>query len=266
MMYNTGTVQVTNGSPNLIGTGTTWTAAMVGQIFSVLNSNVWYTVASFTDATHIALAANYQGTSGSGKSYVIHQSFTLNFSLPYLESGDVQAAAVLGRAINMIDREIMNSRIGRIIKQSSVQVVNTGNTAETVLATIPIPADAIGKNGKLRITATFTYTNGANNKTFRMRYGAGGGGVGGTLMGSGIATTTELLKAQLEIGNRNATNSQVGTGNLLSTFDPIASPAATSAIDTTVATEVVITGQLANSADTLRLESYTVELIREPTD
>lgn len=67
--YSTGTVTATFGSPNIVGVGTTWTAGMVGQ--SILLGDYWYTIATRTDNTHIALSSNFIGTNLSGDTYVI---------------------------------------------------------------------------------------------------------------------------------------------------------------------------------------------------
>lgn len=138
--------------------------------------------------------------------------------------------------------------------QSAVLVSHTGNTTETALATCTIPANALGPNGRLKITAYFTATSSANNKTGRLRYS----GIGGTAYGAGVLTTqTSMFYPNVEIANRNATNSQVGpqggaafTGTL-----------STSAADTTAATTLVITCQLALGTETCSLESYSVTLV-----
>lgn len=59
----------------------------------------------------------------------------------------------------------------RVIAASAVAVSHTGDTIETVLANIAIPAGAMGANGALHITAVFSYTNSANAKTLRIRLG-----------------------------------------------------------------------------------------------
>lgn len=77
--YVTGTVQVTNGSANVVGTGTTFAAGDVGKVFRIVGENNaadFYKILTFTDATHIVLATNFAGTSGSGKSYVIYRAWT----------------------------------------------------------------------------------------------------------------------------------------------------------------------------------------------
>ena len=73
--YITGTVAVTNGSPNVVGTGTTFTAGMVGKAFRIAGDTKFYLVATFTDTTHITINS-YTGTTGSGKSYIINTQWS----------------------------------------------------------------------------------------------------------------------------------------------------------------------------------------------
>ena len=66
-----GTAAVTNGSADVVGTGTTWTAAMVGRKFRV--SGVPYVIDTRTDDTHIALTTVYGGTTDLLATYTIYQ-------------------------------------------------------------------------------------------------------------------------------------------------------------------------------------------------
>lgn len=77
--YYTGSVSVTNGSTAVVGTGTMFVAGDVGKVFRIVGENGvgdFYKVSAFTDATHITLASAYQGTTGSGKSYLIMRAWT----------------------------------------------------------------------------------------------------------------------------------------------------------------------------------------------
>lgn len=72
--YTTGTVAVTNGSSVVTGTGTTFTAAMVGrwiQITPPTGDGGWYQIGSYTSATVIGLVNQYQGATVSGATYTI---------------------------------------------------------------------------------------------------------------------------------------------------------------------------------------------------
>lgn len=69
--YKTGTIAVTNGSPNVIGTGTSWlTGVFQGDLFTVDYTH-FYEVSSVTDDTHLTLVQNYGQTTASGSAYAI---------------------------------------------------------------------------------------------------------------------------------------------------------------------------------------------------
>lgn len=71
--YQTGTVTRTNTSATLVGTGTTWTAAMVGDII-VFADGTTNSVSAFTDATHIIMGAAFAGTTdASPVAYRFHR-------------------------------------------------------------------------------------------------------------------------------------------------------------------------------------------------
>lgn len=77
--YKTGTIALTNGSPNIVGTNTTFTSAMVGQWIATTDSTGtvngnFYRISSYTNATHIAVDRNVIDTSVSGSTFVIGQS------------------------------------------------------------------------------------------------------------------------------------------------------------------------------------------------
>lgn len=73
--YITGTITVTNGANTIVGSGTTFTAGMVGKAIKVAGDNKFYLVGTFTDATHITFNGVYTGTGGSGKAYVINSQW-----------------------------------------------------------------------------------------------------------------------------------------------------------------------------------------------
>ncbi len=75
--YTTGTIAVINGSSTIVGTGTTFTAGMVGQ--RILIAGVWYTIQSFANATHIDISVNYAGSAASGLTYSITQGWDDDF-------------------------------------------------------------------------------------------------------------------------------------------------------------------------------------------
>ena len=147
-----------------------------------------------------------------------------------------------------------------VLAQSAVAVPHTGDTNETILATIAVPANAIGRNGRLAISAVWSYTNSGNNKLLKIRFGASGSGLSGTAFLQSTATTSTVMAALTSLANRNAASSQVGGASGSTPFGQSSGTPVTMAIDTTAATEINITGQLALATETITLESYQVLL------
>lgn len=148
---------------------------------------------------------------------------------------------------------VINKPPVTILGASSVAVSGAADTNENTLATIVIPAGAMGLNGILRVYGLYTITNSANNKILRFRLGA--------TAFYGITYTTQATVIQTRlIGNRGVANSQVAYGST-SEFPQTTGAVATAAIDTSAATTVTITGQKASAGEVITLESYLVELI-----
>lgn len=145
-----------------------------------------------------------------------------------------------------------------VLARSAVAVSCPADTTEDTLATIAVPANAMGANGLVRLTTHWSMTSSANNKTGRVRLG----GTSGTAHQSAVWTTTAAARLKGEVANRGAVNSQVGGQESLTTAAGVTAVVTTSAIDTSVATSLVITGQKASSGETLTLESYLVELFQ----
>lgn len=69
--YTTGTVTLTNDSTTVTGSGTTFTAAMVGRWLKGDNDNRWYEIDTFSSTTSIALRVAFEAATASGLSYTI---------------------------------------------------------------------------------------------------------------------------------------------------------------------------------------------------
>lgn len=69
--YSTGTAAFTNGSPNVAGTGTLWTSAMVGSAIKYDADNIWHIVSSVTNNTALVLTTNYGGAGGGAAAYTM---------------------------------------------------------------------------------------------------------------------------------------------------------------------------------------------------
>lgn len=149
-----------------------------------------------------------------------------------------------------------------LVFQSSLLVAHTGDTAETILATCAIPGSAIGKNGFIRAEGLWSNNNSGNNKTARIRFS----GIGGTAIGAPSVNTTNLGTHDVRmLGNANSESAQ-RYYSPLSPWSANTSAASTTtlAVDTTAATTLLFTGQLANSGDTINLDMYQVQVFYAP--
>lgn len=145
-----------------------------------------------------------------------------------------------------------------IIGQSAVASSHTGNTSETILATVTIPAGAMGPNGAIEIVTLWSYTNSANNKTWRIRLG----GIAGAQVANITRTTTAADGDLRVIRNRNSQSSQVFYRNTLGFGIGAGSTTpSTGGIDTSTARDLVFTAELASSGETITLEGYTVKIL-----
>ena len=78
--YKTGTVSVTNGSPTVTGSGTTFTVSVAaGDMFTADGDKV-YEVLSVTSNTVLTLAQNYTGATASGVTYALARMSTVSLS------------------------------------------------------------------------------------------------------------------------------------------------------------------------------------------
>ena len=130
----------------------------------------------------------------------------------------------------------------------------TGTTSETALATISIPAGLIGANGKILIYPLFSATNNANNKTIRVKLG---GSSGYFLQNSGYAQLSNIVifrNFNSESVQKIASGTATGLGQITGSFTSLL-------IDTSAATTLDVTGQLANAGDTLTLDGLFVEIV-----
>lgn len=135
---------------------------------------------------------------------------------------------------------------------------------EFVLAKIAVPP--LTASGFIDADVTWGSTSGAGTKTTNIRLGATGAGLSGTAFYAPTAwasTTLCVHPVSVIIQNRGATNSQVnqypsangGAGANASTV-----AATTGAIQTNVATELVLTGKMTSANDPIWLDRYVVKI------
>jgi hypothetical protein len=151
-----------------------------------------------------------------------------------------------------------------ILGSSGVPAAVTGTVSETILATVAIPGGLIGANGFIRVSSLWTYTNSANSKTVGWRFGAAGAGTGGTSYMATPVTTSSLFVDNRFVRNVNSISSQKGAsnGNPTGGIGVSSGSPVTSSVNTGAACEIVFTGTLTNTGETITLQSYLVELLR----
>lgn len=145
----------------------------------------------------------------------------------------------------------------RVLGASGVGVSHTGDTNETTLATVSVPAGALGTNGILRVHSLWSVNNDASNKSTRVRLG----GISGTIfMDIGLPNLASFELVRM-IWLRNSAASQVSASAADGSPGTSGAAVTTGVIDTSAAVDLVLTGQLADGTDTITLEAYTVELL-----
>lgn len=149
-----------------------------------------------------------------------------------------------------------------ILAKSGTAVPLTGSTSETALATIAIAASAVGANGVIHVRTFWSMPSSGNQKSMRLRLGAAA--LAGTVVSSVAGTTIANADIETTIRALNATNSQSSMSKGPRGTDYLVSGgvATSSAIDMTAAQNIVITGQLASSGETLTLLGYLVQVAK----
>ncbi len=144
-----------------------------------------------------------------------------------------------------------------VLGQGALAASHTGDTAEAVLATVPIPAGAMGEYGRIEVEALFSHSSNANAKIPRIKFG--GATIG---WGFSVGANSASSKFGNSIQNRGSLASQVSMGSAsLGPYSPGSSAAVvTTTVDTSQNVNLTITGQLAVATDSIALESYQVVL------
>ena len=141
------------------------------------------------------------------------------------------------------------------IKIFSLSVpVSTSSTSVVTLATITLPAGLLGANGKLKIYPLWATTNNANVKTLRATFS---GSTCTTMISQSVPNNSGLVI----IRNTNSESAQKCSSGLVAGIGSSFGSIASITIDTTAATTITITGQLAVGTDTLTLEDLFIEVV-----
>lgn len=130
----------------------------------------------------------------------------------------------------------------------------TGTTSETTLLTIPIPAGLVGERGILKLYPIWSMTNNSNSKNVKVK-------LAGQICYSFALVSTLTSAPLVFIRNFNSESAQKTISNSSLGIGSMASALSATTADTGTAIDLVITGQLSSSGDTLTLESLFVEIV-----
>ena len=108
--YVTGTATFTNGSATVTGSGTTWTAAMVGRKMARGQGLPYYRVSAYVSATQLTLADAYAEDTAAGSAYTIFQDeYDVSATTHSIESAIIFRDVLLGNLRWMTQEEMDKS-------------------------------------------------------------------------------------------------------------------------------------------------------------
>lgn len=149
----------------------------------------------------------------------------------------------------------------RILALSGALVALNGSTIETALATYTLPGNTMGPNDALLFLPFWSFTNGADDKTLKVR----AGGIGGTAISSNLLTTNQILQTFVLWRAANSMTSQKGfNAGSQSGLGASTGGVTTTTLNMANDQDFVFTGQLENGADTLNLQGYLIALLKGP--
>lgn len=145
----------------------------------------------------------------------------------------------------------------RLVDCQSIDSSVTGTTDETELYSFVIPGGTLGANGTLRVEGLAAFTNNANDKKLRVKFG-------GIQFGLRNYTNAGSATFVRKISNQNSESSQIGAASFMAPIgDPASGVVITASIDTSVNQTLQITGELGNAGDTMGIAAVEVYISKE---
>lgn len=144
--YGTGTVTATINSKTVTGAGTTFTVAMEGRKFALVQGGPFYRIATYVSATEVTLAENYVGATVAGSPFVVFQNeYDLNVLTHAIEDTQVIDNAVWYPPLRLYDQREIDAvdYLGRTTGRPSGLCVCASTTVGTPrIRFVPVP-DAV---------------------------------------------------------------------------------------------------------------------------
>ena len=99
-----GTVDVTNGSQAVTGSGTNWLSSVsANDLFIIQGESVIYRIASVASDTQLSLSSNYVGVTATALPYVVHIDFTTS-GIPLMQDGDIETVSIYNLAVISLEQ------------------------------------------------------------------------------------------------------------------------------------------------------------------
>lgn len=275
-------VTMTMSAATLLGT-----AADVGRVLTILDGGVYkYATITAQNSTTVAtvtltgvlsgvgpFANNTIWLSGSPPATANTSGFSVPFdnAFPncylYLPAGALFAGSLAGQYLGQMPSTTLIQFYNNLYVSGTPTIpatlqpfVCTGpgafvqtTGAMITMASVVIPGNSIGLNGKVKATCIYQNNNSAGSKTWSIKFG------GSQTFGS-AATANQTMSVIREIYNRGATNVQMSAANGMSGTGLAAGNTQVYAKDTTQAQNVDIQNQLAVATDWTGIDSFSVEL------
>lgn len=144
-------------------------------------------------------------------------------------------------------------------------ITHTGNTNETELARLALPAGLPGLHGLFEVYNSWLVNNDASGKTGSTKLGAAAAAVGScTALRSAAIAGALTLHEIAQWKNQASASSQKAFGALSGglSIGTASGAAPTAAINTAAAFDIVWTGTLTDGTDSITLNAWAVKLLR----
>lgn len=142
-----------------------------------------------------------------------------------------------------------------VFHHSTVPATHTGGTSQTPLVSVTIPGLALGRNGSLELDVAGKASGTAGTKTLRALFGSLQFGIL-TVPNTGLAWRFNALLWNEGAHNAQATVSTLSVGG----FGQSANPPGAGAVNSAIAQNLVISGQLADAADSVTAQRVCVTI------
>jgi len=211
--WRTGLIDIVQGSQTVIGTASCdWVNQVsTGHVLKVdRDGESTHIISTVVSATRIVLNANYGGTTGTGLSYLINRSFSVNRNFWRPLQGDYDFAEILSQdTIDKIDTDIANIIAGNasIFRTSASRfIINYDGNAVRLNASLLTASrdytfpDQNATLAGLSVAQTFT----ANQTVDASLWVKGNASIDGNLAVGGNLTISEINVTSSIIGQANA--------------------------------------------------------------